>query len=224
MSPRKRVIQELSAEIAELAGSRETERLAGRFALMPLRDIVSVRASLLESGQYPLLVDALIAGLEHASPRVRYNCAGAIDHLGDDRCVEPLRRLLNDPVPRVRRMALHSLACDACKLAPLQSGADIVALLVERALEDPSINVRRHAAGGLARYSDPRAASALQTLVARETDPALLRIARRGLANRAVSAQMVRALPTASGRSYACPDCLRASYHHHHVRALLAEW
>ncbi len=116
---------------------------------------------------------------------MRYNCAGAMDHLGDDRCAEPLRRLLDDPVPRVRRMALHSLACDACKIAPLRRGADVVALMVERALEDPSINVRRHAAAGLTGYSDPRTVSALETLVARETDPSLLQIARRGLAGRA---------------------------------------
>lgn len=186
-SPRKRFIRDLSAEIAGLAGGRDAQPLAVRFSAMPLRDIVSVRASLVESGEYPLLVDALIAGLAHASPWVRYNCAGALDHLGDDRCAGPLRRLLNDPVPRVRRMALHSLACDACKLAPLRRGEDIIALMVERALEDPSVKVRRHAAAGLADSSDARAISALETVVARETDPSLLRIARRGLAGRAAS-------------------------------------
>jgi HEAT repeat protein len=143
-----------------------------------------VRAALAGATAYTALVDALLAGLDHPDSRVRYNCAHALDHLADERCLAPLRRLANDPVPRVRRMALHVLSCEPCKPAPLSlpAGDDLVALLVERALADPSINVRRHATAGLGGYChDRRAIAALQTLLARETDPALLRNARWAL-------------------------------------------
>ena len=150
------------------------------------------------SGEYSPLVDALIEGLGHANPRVRFDCAHLMDHLADERCAEPLRRLVDDPVPRVRRVALHSLGCDACKLTPLPADDGLVALTIERALADPSINVRRHATSGLGgRCSDPRAVAALQTLLARETDPAIRRNARRALRRHQSSGQ--RALPADTG-------------------------
>lgn len=181
-SLRRQFIRELATEIAELARRREVEQLAGRCSRTPLRDILSVRAILAEGGDYPLLVDALIAGLRHDNPKVRYNCAGAMDHFADDRCVEPLRYLLNDAVPRVRRMALHSLTCAACKMVPLEANDDIIAVLTEHALADPSINVRRHAVSGLGGYChDARAVSTLETLLAQETDPVILRNARWAL-------------------------------------------
>ena len=124
---------------------------------------------------------ALVAGLSHSNWRVRQQCAGLMDHLGDDRCIEPLRRALHDPIAGVRRLAIHALGCQPCKLAPLR--ADIAGLLIERALSDPSIRVRRVAVHmlGLQPY-DARAVTALQTLLARETDAPLLSRARRALA------------------------------------------
>jgi hypothetical protein len=78
-------------------------------------------------------------------------------------------------------MALHALSCDACKLAPLEQETDFVALAVEHALNDPSIQVRRHAAAELAaRRHDPRAAAVLEQFLADETDEA--RTSRRALA------------------------------------------
>ena len=176
MSARQRLARELAAEIAELAGRRDVEGIAARFSRLPRRDVLAMRAVMAESGDHALLVDALIEGLRHANPRVRYECAHAMDHLADDRCVEPLRRVLDDPVPRVRRVALHSLSCDACKLVPLHRDDDLVAVLIERALSDPSINVRRAATYGLGDHcSDERAVAALHTLLARETDRAIRR-------------------------------------------------
>ena len=55
-----------------------------------------------------------------------------LDHLADERCVEPLRQALNDPSPHVRRNAVHSLGCQRCKLAPLPM--DVVGLLIERSI------------------------------------------------------------------------------------------
>jgi len=46
---------------------------------MPLGDILSVRAVMVENGEYSPLVDALIEGLGHANPRVRFDCAHVMD-------------------------------------------------------------------------------------------------------------------------------------------------
>ena len=176
LSARQRLARELAAELAELARRRDVEGLAARFAGLPRRDVLAVRAVVAESGDHALLVDALIEGLRHANARVRFDCAHAMDHLADDRCVEPLRRRLDDPVPRVRRVALHTLNCDACKLVPLHRDDDLVAVLIERALADPSINVRREATYGLGSCcSDERAVAALRTLLAGEADRTIRR-------------------------------------------------
>jgi HEAT repeat protein len=126
---------------------------------------------LLEKGASAL--DALMAGLSHRDWRVRKNSAALMDHLGDDRCIEPLRRVLSDRIVAVRRLAIHALGCQPCKSTPLQ--ADIVGLLIERALSDTSIRVRRVAVHmlGLQPY-DARAVEALQAIVDQETDPPLL--------------------------------------------------
>jgi HEAT repeat protein len=125
-------------------------------------------------------LDALVEGLAHPNWRVRTNCAGLMDHLGDSRCVAPLQRALRDPVAGVRRLAIHALGCQPCKAAPLQ--ADIVGLLIERVLSDPSPRVRRVAVHmlGLQSY-DTRAVAALETILERETDDGLLSRARRAL-------------------------------------------
>jgi HEAT repeat protein len=118
-------------------------------------------------------LDALIEGMTHPNWRVRKNCAGLMDHLADDRCIEPLRRALKDPIQGVRRLAIHALGCQPCKPAPLQ--ADIVGLLIERALSDTNIRVRRVAVHmlGLQPY-DVRAVAALQAILDQETDQKLV--------------------------------------------------
>lgn len=183
--PQALALPELVRQLADLAAQRDSVGLARCFSRLPLREILAVRGLVVEQGSYPLLVEDLLEGLNHASPKVRYDCAHALDHLADERCVEPLRRLLDDPVPRVRRMALHVLSCDACKLHPLRTEDDLIARVIARALADPSINVRRHATVALGNFcADVRAGLALETLVAQESDAALLREARRALRRR----------------------------------------
>ncbi|HJZ47005.1 MAG TPA: HEAT repeat domain-containing protein [Roseiflexaceae bacterium] len=146
------------------------------------RDLQALRAHLVESGGYTLLVDALLQGADHPHPRVRFLVAQAMDHFADARCAAPLRHLLRDPVPRVRWAALHSLSCEECKLAPIAANDDLVELVIELALNDPSIRVRRAATYALGGDCyDSRAVAALQQLLAREADPALLRSARWAL-------------------------------------------
>jgi hypothetical protein len=180
VSARKVFIQELVSQLLTWAQNHESEQLGQRFAVMPLRDGLAVREAVVKSGQHSLLVDGLLEGLNHSEPRVRYNCAGALDHLADERCTEPLRQLLNDPVPRVRRAALHSLSCDACKISPLPNRDALTDKIMQMALKDSSIRVRRVAADSLAESCDPRALSVLQELL-EEDDSLLQRTARLAL-------------------------------------------
>lgn len=176
------VLTELAAELADLAERKDAITLASRFSRLPRRDILGVREVLLAHGAHATVVEALLIGLESDSPRVRYDAAHALDHFADDRCTGPLRRLLDDPVPRVRRMALHVLSCDACKLTPLSVPDDLADVVVDRALADPSINVRRHATVALGSFcQDVHVRQVLQTLAAQENDPAILREARQAL-------------------------------------------
>jgi HEAT repeat protein len=126
-------------------------------------------------------LDALIAGMSHPNWRVRHGCADLMDHLADQRCTEPLLRLLNDPVESVRRLALHALGCQRCKACPLDT--DVVALLIERIQRDSSIRVRRVAVHMLGcQPADDRARHLLESLLHNETDPKLLARARWSLA------------------------------------------
>jgi HEAT repeat protein len=191
---------ELAGELADLAARMDVAGLAARFTRMPLRDILAVRALSVARGEHSRLVDALLEGLKSAIPWIRYDCAHALDHFADDRCVVPLREVLADPVPRVRRMALHVLSCDACKLSPLPAGDDLVALVIDRALADPSIAVRRHATvalGGCRR--DERAGQVLETLAAQETDAAIRREARWALRRRQALPRLGQVILTAQG-------------------------
>jgi HEAT repeat protein len=105
-----------------------------------------------------------------------------MDHFADARCAAPLRAMLNDTVPRVRWAALHSLSCEACKLAPIAQNDDLVELTIALALHDPSIRVRRTATYTLGgNCYDPRAVEALEQLLAYATDAAILRGARWAL-------------------------------------------
>ena len=129
----------------------------------------------------PSALEAFIAGLTHANGKIRAVSALLLDHHGDERCAEPLRHALqHDPLEAVRRCAMHALACQNCKVCPLQ--ADIVGPLIEAAFNDRSLHVRRCAVQYLVgQKPDRRAIAAAHRLLASETDAALLLRARRML-------------------------------------------
>jgi hypothetical protein len=180
-SPQRLRIKQLAAQIIELAEQRAIEQLL-RCLWIPSYDIKALRPYLVEIGAYTLLVDALLSAVDNPNPRVRFGVAQAMDHFADERCAAPLHLLLSDPVPRVRWAALHSLSCEACKLAPIATNDDLVELVIELALNDPSIRVRRVAAYTLGGDCyDPRAVAVIEQLLARETDEAILRSARWAL-------------------------------------------
>jgi hypothetical protein len=123
-----------------------------------------LRALFVERGVLEHVTDLVYRGLEHPNAKVRYECTHALDWLGDDRCVPALAKLLEDPVPRIRAIALHSLVCDDCKLQPLQSRPDLLDLTIEWALNDPHRRVKREAARALAESQQPAALAALERL------------------------------------------------------------
>jgi hypothetical protein len=63
----------------------------------------------------PAAREALINGLDHWSPVVRWWCLQLIDHLADESLLHHVAPLLDDPVPRVRKQAEHTLTCEGCK-------------------------------------------------------------------------------------------------------------
>lgn len=116
----------------------------------------------------------VLAGLNHSHWKVRRTCADFMDHWGDQRCIEPLIQALRDPHENVRRLALHSLTCQQCKVCPLEG--DFVPPLVERALTDRSARVRRIAVNVLGGYiGDERVREALSRIAVSDTDAVVAR-------------------------------------------------
>jgi HEAT repeat protein len=54
-------------------------------------------------------------GLKHENASVRYYCCSLLDHFLAPEALEDLISMVHDPDPKVRVMALHTLACDRCK-------------------------------------------------------------------------------------------------------------
>jgi HEAT repeat protein len=132
----------------------------------------------------PAALDAVKGGLAHPHPKVRQWCAALLDHHADAACLPGLLRLLDDPVPAVRRHALHSVGCQPCKPSPLP--IDVVPLLLRRAAHDPSVRVRRAAAHLLGcQPPDARAAAALRAIAAGDADAKVRRNAQWALAQHA---------------------------------------
>lgn len=125
-------------------------------------------------------MEAVLKGLEHSAWKVRRTCADFLDHWGDQRCIEPLTRLLHDPKENVRRLALHSLLCQQCKECPLEG--DFAVPVMECALNDKSLRVRRIAVGALGSLpSNGRIQETLQTIVKQEADSVLVARARHSI-------------------------------------------
>jgi hypothetical protein len=62
--------------------------------------------------------EAIVRGLFHWSPKVRWWSLQLIDHVTDVGSLEHVVPLLDDPVQRVRKQARHTLICEGCKEAP----------------------------------------------------------------------------------------------------------
>lgn len=93
---------------------------------------------------------ALVDGTRDRNPRVRWWSIQLLDHIPDERAVPVFIRALSDPVPRVRRNAVHALSCRSCK--PGWDGhlpAEASMELQSMAARDPNAKVRAEAARAL---------------------------------------------------------------------------
>ena len=180
-SPTRALAQRLAAVMVADAESGDPARLAlrpgvGRGVSLLIRETLEAEPEVLRRVQ-----DVYLQGLSHPSPKVRFECAHAIDFYGDATCRGPLVVLLDDPVPRVRRMAVHALGCDACKADLFGDDEDLRRRLAAMALGDPSVQVRRHAVWAVGAAGGAEAAATLRRVLANEGDTAALRNARLGL-------------------------------------------
>ena len=170
----KRHVLLLHENVQMLAHLRmQVERFAS-----PKRDwrtLQDAAGELVKAGEAGL--EAAIEGLGHANPAVRRECAGYMDHNGTDACVPRLQFVaLNDPIPVVRRSAVHSLTCQRCKPCPLIG--DIAGFLIEVALSDSNLHVRREALYGLCwEPSNAQAVAGLRQIMETESNDYLLKMA-----------------------------------------------
>ena len=115
--------------------------LIGGVNARELRSVVVAEASL----------QALIDGLGHVNPQVRWWCVQLLDHCSDSRAIDAVVPMLDDQVPRVRRNAAHALSCTLCK--PAWSG-DVSDVALRRlkvmAESDENLTVRDEAKRALA--------------------------------------------------------------------------
>lgn len=122
-------------------------------------------------------IDLLNAGaVEHPNPRIRGDCLALLDHVAGEESVPVYVSALSDPVPNVRRRALHALTCETCKAETLC--ADIVPEVVRLALHEPNEMVRVQAVHALlVRQSDQRAREALAAVAAGDAHEGIRRYA-----------------------------------------------
>ena len=98
----------------------------------------------------PDKIEALIWGLYHKNAAVRRCCLELLDQHPSTTAVPHIVAKFNDPVPRVRRHAVHAIRCDVCKAGDTILTPDLVNRLREVAETDPSPKVRAEGTHGLA--------------------------------------------------------------------------
>ena len=122
------------------------------------------------------------AALAHPSPKVRRDALGVLDHAANDASTATFRAALEDPVPRVRRFALHGLACERCRIGEV-GVVDVVTDVLRLLRGDPSPRVRHAAIDVLVRFMD-RDGRIVDVLVevAADDDDECVRVAASGAA------------------------------------------
>jgi HEAT repeats len=109
-------------------------------------------------------VPAAREGLRHTNADVRYHCLRLLDHFLVPEALSELLGMLRDPDARVRRSALHALACDRCKKGACRPGeAEVLPEALRLLCEDDSGHVRTMAIEVVGQYvhTNPLAERAL---------------------------------------------------------------
>ena len=123
-------------------------------------------------------VDAMqAAALRHRSPKLRRHALGVLDHAANDASTATFRAALSDPVPAVRIVALHGLACERCRLGEICVD-DVVTDVLRVLRSDTNAKVRHAAIDVVARFTsrDGRVVAALHEVAATDVD-GLVRVA-----------------------------------------------
>lgn len=158
--------------IAPLAPGLSAQQLVA--ALADPHRSVEARQRLIALG--PEAVQAACAGLKSPDTRVRMKCCQVLDHVMDAASVEAIIGALADPVPEVRREALHALACDRCKDGQCRpTAAQVLAPAISLLATDPSPQVRTYACElvGAWAHTHREAVIALEAAAAADPSPAV---------------------------------------------------
>ena len=121
-------------------------------------------------------VPAAREGLRHKNADVRYHCVRLLDHFLVPEALSELLGMLRDPDARVRRSALHALACDRCKEGECRPGeAEVLPEALRLLHEDSSDHVRTMAIEVVGQYvhTHPLAARALVETHTHDPSPAV---------------------------------------------------
>jgi hypothetical protein len=167
----------LAARWLALAEAGDVKGLVAAFAVAKRRMVAARVLMQAQPSSYEQFLDVLLAGTSHPSPRIRFECIHALDSFGTVRCLETLIRLMDDPVPRVRWIAMHSVTCHACNESTCANDTAVHECICRAALTDESIQVRRHATVALGALRAASAVDALRVILAHDTDASLLRAA-----------------------------------------------
>jgi hypothetical protein len=118
------------------------------------------------------------AAVEHPSGKIKKFALSILDHDANDVSAETFRLALADPMPSVRREALHGLACERCRVGELCTD-DVVPALIQVLEHDDNASVR-HASLfpliGLVRRDD-RILAAISRAAANDPDELVRRAA-----------------------------------------------
>lgn len=137
---------------------------------------------------------AIRLALRHPNWQVRQWAAMCLDQVADEEALTALVPLLEDPHPKVRLWAVHSISCEHCK-PDVACPVDVVPLLIERVRADQSLRVRRMAVIMLgAEFEDARALPVLER-VRREDPDAKIRAHAEAALARLARAGVTRILP-----------------------------
>ncbi len=115
---------------------------------------------------------------EHPNARVRRECLGVLDHYANDESGEVFRAAMFDPVPHVRVVALHGLACERCRVGEL-CASEVVTDLIRVLEVDPNPKVRHGAVlviAGLA-TRDTRVVDVLRRVASDDVDAWVRKVA-----------------------------------------------
>lgn len=137
MTSQKELVEQLCSKADRLRAMRA---LMGAVNARDLRSVELTEAAFA----------ALVAGLSHSNPQVRWWSVQLLDHCPDPRSVDAIAPLLDDPVPRVRRNAAHALSCIVCKPSWTgQLAESVIERLSAMAHSDPNAKVRAEATAAL---------------------------------------------------------------------------